>query len=281
MPWEFRCFVPFSNLTTATPLFPLLNSIFQPPTQSSQFQAHPILQDLHALPTQDGSRRVDDYLILHHVDPTVCGLKVRGGTCTEVKLRKGCVPHLHSSCEKWNKYAVTGTPRHQAGTGTDGQTKEESSAWCNAVSAFLIDKGVLTLGLEATVAWTVSLDKCRKECRIHNVLVTVDFLRCSVRTSDADNAASDCSGGSGGSGGSGSSNPSMWVSLSLEGSAVQVQTAMQLLKVMDYLNASECSESSESLPTGEKKVQEETASANEVPVIFGGYPTFAHVLTQR
>ena len=215
MSWEFRFFLPIDSISILSPLLTRLFSTTIPTADAtadddlSSSHPHTVLQELLGQPP----KRTDDYVVLTHVNPITCGIKVRGGKWTECKLRKGCVPSSNESLEKWKKIACL--TKCQLGT----------SEWMESMSTFLWTKGALPLGMPPQIASVVTMSKNRKATSFQHTSVTFDLLNCGVREG----------GGEGGEGGGG--DASVWVSLSLEGDVIRVQQAMRDLGVLGLLRA--------------------------------------------
>ena len=293
MSWEFRIFVPIDS---APLLFPALEQITSSTTSNSTLSSSSssqliLLQKL--LDTKPG--RTDDYLLIDHCVMPSTGIKLRGGTSTEIKLRTGMVPFTSSDqgtpCEKWKKYPnVTKQSIH-------------SDKWNRDLVSFLYKNGCIPIQAPLTINAVVSMTKTRQKYRYttqnsSSVSVTLDLLRCSKSSfnndastivlskaatvdefeeyyndeeEDSDDPRSSHrvskkrKGSHNDSDGEemkdkdvnmdvGARCNSTWVSMSLEGNAVHVQTAMNELNVMEFNITNE--------DNGKK-------------IVYGGYPTFA------
>ena len=237
MSWEFRIFVPIESATClCSVLDQILTSggsgggLFPSSASSSARSGQMLVSTLLASP----SKRTDDYILLHQGDAASFGIKVRGRKQTEVKLRKGVVPDCHSSIEKWKK--STNTSKHNMGT----------TKWHKDMSCFLWKHGVLPVHTPVQITKVVSMAKTREQHRYQNAFVTVDVLRCWVSegVSEGQEAPS-------------SPSHSTWLSISLEGGAVDVQEAVHALGVLRVTTA---------------------LTQLGGTCVYGGYPSFAAFL---
>ena len=249
MSWEFRTFLPIQS---APILYTILDEIIEkeaasPPTSLFVRSSSSTSTSTSTSTTNNSGEqlikqlisatlgRTDAYIILQHCDASSCGIKIRGGKNTEVKLRKGIVPNCMNACEKWKK--ITNISKKSFGC-------EE---WKNDVSNFLWKKGVLPYNEVLAIEDCVSMTKTRQAYvyrlnkRKAHVSVTVDLLRCSVD-------------------GEGGVEGEVWISLSLEGGAIDVQIAMSELNIMNILNG---------------------FINNKNTGIFGGYPKFAKYFSNK
>ena len=207
------------------------------------------------------------------------GIKLRGGTSTEIKLRTGMVPFTSSDqgtpCEKWKKYPnVTKQSIH-------------TDKWNRDLLSFLYKNGCIPIQAPLTINAVVSMTKTRQKYfyttqNNSSVSVTLDLLRCSKSSFNNDASTivvskaatvnefeefyneedSDSDGeemkntdvNMDVNKDMGATCNSTWVSMSLEGNAVHVQTAMNELNVMELNITND--------DTGKK-------------IVYGGYPTFA------
>ena len=228
MSWEFRIFVRLSSIS-------ILSSIIN--------QVFPIFA--HDVKAKAGQGRTDIYLLLEHCNEISCGIKVRGGSTTEVKLCKGVVPNTYSSLEKWKK------------TTNVSKLNRTSKKWHDEVGSFLHQTGALPVGENVRVTNLIYIRKNREKARYQNVTATLDVLQVKHKRINRENTVKEETMSDGDDGDDGGSVAEQWISFSLEGDCVNCQMSMNALNCMSVLD----------------QVKEK--------VVFGGYPCFAKYISDQ
>ena len=212
MTWEFRIFVPIALATyLCSVLDQILNASASSSARSGQMSLGQML--INALLKKD-PKRTDLYILPKGV-PASCGIKLRGGNRTEVKLCKGVSDY---SMENWEK--------------TTRSYNMGSKKWDSDMSSFLLKNNV-PADVPLEVTHVVSMAKTREKLSIQDALVTVDVLRCSVSEGcdvpsppPRRRSPQTCSEND-------ASTRSTWLSLSLEGDEEAVKAAVQALALTD------------------------------------------------